>query len=104
MCSLARKMGAGGQFVAAHAFEDRRAVVDDVRHDVDGRVVPVDELAVVPDLVGLLDCHADSLRITDHYIRASCGDRLLWGQPPSAVRRPGGYRAALGRGNVPAGT
>jgi hypothetical protein len=32
-----------------------------VRHHVDGRVVPVDELAVVPDLVGLLNRHADSL-------------------------------------------
>jgi hypothetical protein len=25
------------------------------------RVVPVNELAIVPDLVGLLNCHADSL-------------------------------------------
>jgi hypothetical protein len=32
-----------------------------VRHHVDVGVVPVDELAVVPDLVSLLDCHADSL-------------------------------------------
>src|ERR1041385_5098687 len=38
----------------------RRTVVDDVRHNVEGRVVPVDELAIVPDLCGLLDCHSDS--------------------------------------------
>ena len=55
---------AAGQLVAANAFKDRRAVVDDVRHHVDGRVVPVDELAVVPDLVGLLDCHAYSFEIS----------------------------------------
>ena len=58
MCSLARKIaGPAGQFVAANAFKDRRAVVDDVRHHVNGRVVPVDEFTVVPDLVGLLDGH-----------------------------------------------
>jgi hypothetical protein len=32
-----------------------------VRHHMNGRVVPVDELAIVPDLVGLLNCHANSL-------------------------------------------
>ena len=51
---------AAGQFVAADAFKDRRAVVHDVRHHVDGRVVPIDELAVVPDFVGLLNRHAIS--------------------------------------------
>ena len=67
MCSAARKIaGPAGQFVAANAFEDRRAVVDDVRHDVNGRVVPVDQFAVVPDFIGLLDCHSDSLDL--HYI------------------------------------
>src|SRR3954462_2585099 len=37
--------------VTADAFEDARPVVQDVRHDVDPRVVPFDELAVVPDLL-----------------------------------------------------
>jgi hypothetical protein len=31
-----------------------------VRHHVNGGFVPGNELAVVPDFVGLLDCHADS--------------------------------------------
>jgi hypothetical protein len=31
-----------------------------VRHHVERRLVPVDELAIVPDLCGLLDCHSDS--------------------------------------------
>ena len=65
MCSLARKIaGPAGQFVAAYAFKDRRAVVDDVRHHVDRRVVPVDELAVMPDLVGLLHCHSNSFDVS----------------------------------------
>src|ERR1700751_1659662 len=49
--------------VAAHALNHRRAVVDDVRHHVDGRVVPANELAVVPDLVGLLNRHGGSLLV-----------------------------------------
>ena len=40
--------------VAADAFEDPGAVVEPVRADVDLRIGPVDELAVHPDLFGLL--------------------------------------------------
>jgi hypothetical protein len=40
--------------VAADALEDARAVVEPVDADVDLRVGPVDELAVHPDLLGLL--------------------------------------------------
>ena len=36
--------------VAARAFEDAAAVVDDVRGDVDRRVLPLHQLAVHPDL------------------------------------------------------
>src|ERR1044072_6706613 len=43
--------GAAPRLVAAYALEDGRAVVEDVRHDGDARVVPRDELAVVPDLL-----------------------------------------------------
>src|ERR1700722_41111 len=74
---------AGGQLVATNAFEDRRAVVNDVRHHVDGRVVPIDELAVMPNLVGLLDCHADSFKywpLLRHYSRRS--------NMPSPLRPP----------------
>jgi hypothetical protein len=35
--------------VAADTFKDARTVMDDVRHDMHARVVPFDELAVVPD-------------------------------------------------------
>ena len=44
-------------FVAANAFEDGGAVAHDVGEDVEGGVVPVDPLSVVPDFVGLLDGH-----------------------------------------------
>ena len=40
--------------VAADSLEDARPVVEPVDADVDLRVRPVDELAVHPDLVGLL--------------------------------------------------
>ena len=40
--------------VAANALEDARAVVEAVHADVNLRVGPVDELAVHPDLLGLL--------------------------------------------------
>src|ERR1043165_8497034 len=43
--------GAAPRLVAAYALEDRRAVVQDVRHHVHARVVPIDELALVPDLM-----------------------------------------------------
>ncbi len=44
--------GPRGGLVAANALEDAGAVVEAVRADMDGRVVPVDELAVQPDLLG----------------------------------------------------
>ena len=39
--------------VGADPLEDARAVVQAVRADVDGRVAPVDQLAVHPDLLRL---------------------------------------------------
>src|SRR5580693_4696227 len=45
------------RFVAADAFEDGGAVADHVRENVNFGVVPVDELAVVPDLFSLGDGH-----------------------------------------------
>jgi len=47
-------------FVAADAFENRGAIADDVRENVEGGVVPVDVLAVVPDFLGLGDGHIRS--------------------------------------------
>src|ERR1700731_1775431 len=58
---------AAGQRVTANAFEDRRAIVNHVRHHMNCGLVPGDELAVVPDLIGLLDCHAHSFAVTSHY-------------------------------------
>src|ERR1700675_4924416 len=58
----AENRGAGGQCIATNAFKHRRAVMHNVRHHVEGSVVPGDELAIVPDFVRLLNGHADSLR------------------------------------------
>ena len=43
--------------VGADPLEHAGAVVQRVREHVDRRVVPVDELAVHPDLVGLVEWH-----------------------------------------------
>ena len=55
--------------VGADALEHAVAVVEGRREDVDGRVVPVDELAVHPDLVGLGKGHPGSCR---RRVRACC--------------------------------
>ena len=47
----AEDRGTVGGLVAADALEDAGAVVEGVRQDVYLRLVPVDELAVHPDLV-----------------------------------------------------
>src|SRR5882724_8526303 len=39
-------------FITAHALEHRAAVADDVRKDVNLRVVPRNQPAIVPDLLG----------------------------------------------------
>ncbi len=57
----AEDAGAVGLGVAADAFEDGRAVVDDVAHDVDVGFFPGDELAVVPDIFCAFDGHASLL-------------------------------------------
>ena len=57
MLAEAENGGALLGFVAADAFEDGGAVADDVGKDVEGGVVPVDPLSVVPDFFGLLDGH-----------------------------------------------
>src|SRR5580658_1972347 len=44
-------------FVAADAFKDGGAVAHHVRKHVQGGVVPVDPLSVMPDFFGLLDGH-----------------------------------------------
>src|SRR6202795_288214 len=53
----AENRGSGGQRVATKAFKHRRAVMHNVRHHVEGGVVPGNELAVVPDFVRLLNGH-----------------------------------------------
>ena len=69
--------------VAADALEDAGAVVEAVRADVDARVVPVDELAVHPDLLGrparcLLE--ADFSRRGHEIGRARAGEALEVGR------------------------
>src|ERR1700704_3164042 len=59
----AENRGTGRQRVAANAFKHRRAVVHNVRHHVEGSVVPGNKLAIVPDFIRLLNGHADSFGI-----------------------------------------
>ncbi len=57
MFAEAENRGALLGLVAADALEDGGAVAHDVREDVDLRVVPANEFAVVPDFFGLRDSH-----------------------------------------------
>ena len=69
MWSASRKTaGPFGVSYAADALEDAGAVVETVDADVNGRVRPVDELAVHPDLRGLL-----------HHVLRSRAFVELWG-------------------------
>src|SRR5579871_3587811 len=52
-----------GKRIAADAFENRRAVIHNVRHHMQLGVIPGDEFPVMPDLRGLLDGHGRSLKI-----------------------------------------
>ena len=58
MFRQAKDAGAVGLGVAANALEDRRAVVDDVGHDVNLCLFPGDEFSVVPDILGGLQGHS----------------------------------------------
>ena len=64
--------------VRADALEDARAVVQPVRADVDGRVRPVDQLAVHPDLARLAHRNVSSV------VRAKRDN----GTPHGAVKLP----------------
>ncbi len=48
---------AGRRGVAANPLKYGRTIMNHVRHHVDVRVFPADELSFVPDLVGLLQRH-----------------------------------------------
>ena len=54
MVGQAKDGRAGRRLVAADALEDARPVVQAVGADVDRRLIPVDELAVHPDVRGRL--------------------------------------------------
>ena len=93
MWSASRKTaGPFGGLVAADALEDAGAVVETVDADVNRRVRPVDELAVHPDLLGLLHRGSSvSASVTKCYDVGSCttstgraarqADELGWRQP-----------------------
>ena len=53
----AKNSGALLSVVAANAFENRGTVADDVRKDVNVRLVPLDKLSVMPNLFGFRDGH-----------------------------------------------
>jgi hypothetical protein len=53
----AKNGGALLSVVAANTFENRGAVADDVRKDMNIRVVPLDKLSVMPNLFGFRDGH-----------------------------------------------
>ena len=58
MLGQAKDARAVGLCVAANALKDRRAVVDDVGHDVNLCLFPGDEFSVVPDIFGCLQGHS----------------------------------------------
>src|SRR6202042_3961444 len=66
-------------------LEYRGAIVDHVRHYVNRRFIPGNELAIVPDIFRLLDCHADSfscdLRNEAESVLRHCGERGEKTQP-----------------------
>src|SRR5437764_8668020 len=48
---------ARGQGITTDALEHRRAVVDHVRHNMQPGIIPVNQLAVVPNFFAFLDGH-----------------------------------------------
>ena len=93
-CSSSRKTaGPFGRVVAADPFEDASAVVKSVHADVDLRVGPVDELAVHPDLLGLLHRRAPLSGRLEVRILASGPEveRARPGQACELGRRQGGH-------------
>ena len=61
MLAEAENGGALLGVVATDALEDGGAVAHDVRKNVEGGVVPIDPLSVVPDFFGFLDGHDEVL-------------------------------------------
>src|ERR1700681_1531506 len=82
----AENRGAGRQRVTTNALKHRRAVVHNVRHHVEGRVVPGDELAVVPDFVRLLNGHADSSGIKIRGSEPGILRMIKWSKKTSSSR------------------
>ena len=77
--------------IAADALEDGRAVVQAVREDVDLRVLPGDELAVVPDELRFDHCaRFPSLEVREHGRRRRVGARLAAevSRPQTVCERP----------------
>ena len=62
---------ASGQPITADAFKDGRTIIDDMRHDVNLGIIPVDEFSVVPDffsgLTGMLWLLENSKDLLLHY-------------------------------------
>ena len=61
------------QVVAPDPLKYRRPVVHHMRHHVQRRLVPIDQLPVMPDLLSLLDSHQNSLDV--HYIGQGTSDQ-----------------------------
>jgi hypothetical protein len=68
------------RLVTSDALEQARAVMNDMRAYVNVRVIPVDELAVHPDLVGLRNTHLYSPFGTSEY-----GSRIAGKSPLGTV-------------------
>ena len=92
---------AGLGLVAADAFEDPGAVVEAVRADVDLGVGPVDELAVHPDLFGLLHRPNPRLRVVRDGVdgaRARQADEIGGRDGKDVLVRPGSRSTRLRAG------
>src|SRR6202163_741591 len=64
--------------VTADPLEHRRSVTDDVRENVNLRVLPGNQLSVMPDFLGFLDAHEGSpsgnYSIPKEAVTFECGD------------------------------
>src|SRR5262249_44884099 len=96
-----------GQRVTANSLEHRRPIVHYVRHDMQGGAVPGNQLAVMPDFLGVLNRHElsfDSKMVPRSrwvlLLEASLKISALspvrdWGKPQSQAIILDGHRAQM---------
>src|SRR4030095_14051138 len=58
-----KDLGPAFGLVAPDSFEERAAVVNDMRKDVDFRLFPGDQFPIVPDPIASFGCHRVSFQL-----------------------------------------